>query len=380
MSRFTISALLVALTALPLSQTLAQAPARPGGAAAATKAVEPLALKGKIDAVTVYRGQALVTRIIDIPSPVGLTEVIITDLPDRLVPSSIFAEAADGKEAGVEVRSVRYRTRPVPQDVREEVRKLDEEIRKIQDAMNANQKHQQVLGEQRTYLEKLANFTAPTANVEITKGILNADQLKTLTQFQFTQRQDIATQELKLSNEQRDLQEAMNLKNRQRAEITSNTARSVREAVVFLNLTKAGGKLQLRYLVDQATWTPSYNIRSNEDRKLTAVEYQASIVQQSGEDWGDVAMTLSTATPSLVANAPRLDPLSISLSTVQRDQAQWNENLDYNMTKLNLSQQRISAENIRNSGKGIVSQPGGKPQDSSWVLLAEKVEILMNVL
>ena len=35
----------------------------------------------------------------------------------------------------------------------------------------------------------------------------------------------------------------------------------------------------------------------------------------SGEDWRDVAMTLSTATPSLVATSPRLEPLTIRLAS-----------------------------------------------------------------
>lgn len=47
-----------------------------------------------------------------------------------MVPGSLFAEAGDG----VEVRSVRFRTRPVAQDVREDVRKLEAQIRDAQAA------------------------------------------------------------------------------------------------------------------------------------------------------------------------------------------------------------------------------------------------------
>jgi hypothetical protein len=32
---------------------------------------------GKIDAVTVYRGQALITRVVDVPAPAGLREIVI---------------------------------------------------------------------------------------------------------------------------------------------------------------------------------------------------------------------------------------------------------------------------------------------------------------
>ena len=60
--------------------------------------------------------------------------------------------------------------------------------------------------------------------------------------------------------------------------------------------------MRIRYMVDQATWDPSYNIRAD-GKGGVKVEYDASIQQQSGEDWTNVAMTLSTASPSLAANA-----------------------------------------------------------------------------
>src|SRR5207253_10604817 len=91
-------------------------------------------------------------------------------------------------------------------------------------------------------------------------------------------------------------------------------AKTIREAVVFVNLKEANGKLRLRYLVDAANWLPSYNARSDGKGKEVTLEYNASIEQMSGEDWTNVSMTLSTATPSLVAKAPALEPLTIALS------------------------------------------------------------------
>jgi hypothetical protein len=88
----------------------------------------------------------------------------------------------------------------------------------------------------------------------------------------------------------------------------------MREAVVFANVPNDQPvKLRLRYLVSQANWTPSYNLRANRERDEVLVEYNASVEQMSGEDWNDVEMTLSTATLSLVAKAPTLDPLAIRL-------------------------------------------------------------------
>ncbi|MEI6541841.1 MAG: mucoidy inhibitor MuiA family protein, partial [Planctomycetota bacterium] len=260
--------------------------------------------------MTVYRGQALVTRAIDIKAPAGLQEIVVTELPARIVPSSIYAEADDG----VEVRSVLFRERAVDQDIREEVRKLDKDIRDTQDKIAAKHRQLEVLTERKAYLTKLEAFTAPTATFELTKGVLNADTLSKITLFQFDQRQTNATEELKLGTEERDLNDQLSVLQRQRNELTGGSARTVREAIVFINLTIADGSLRFRYLVDQASWAPSYNIRADSKREKVSVEYNASIQQLSGEDWTGVQMTLSTATPSLVARAPALTPLTVALA------------------------------------------------------------------
>ena len=284
---------------------------------ATVQAGETVEATGRVDAVTVYRGQAYVTRVVEIPGPAGLREVIVGDLPEHVVPDSIYAESADG----VEVRSVRYRMRPVQEDVRQEVRELDEQLRHVQDELEANQRHVALLDEHKAYLDALENFVALTANVELTKGVLDAETLERLTAFLFERRRGLTDQRLELLREQRSLHERQELLRRQRAELTGTSARTVREAVVFVNLVNAGGgRLRLRYLVNNATWSPSYTIRADQDHTKVMVDYYASIQQRSGEDWPDVRMTLSTATPSLAAKAPALTPLTVALASApQRD-------------------------------------------------------------
>lgn len=268
-------------------------------------------LKGVLDSVTVYRGQALVTRVLDVPGPVGLREIVIPELPERIQPESLFAEA-DGRGA---VRSVRYRVRPVLQDVREEVRTIETEIRSVQDQLQALARRKQLLAEQAAYLGNLETFASTTANMELSRGVLNADTLKTLTLFMFERRETLASEELRMGLEQRDLEQRKSVLERERTVLTGTSSRLAREAVLFLNVTDPGGTMvRVRYLVDGASWSPSYNVRAERDRKNVQVEYFASIQQMSGEDWANVDMTLSTATPSLVAKAPTLAPMALTLS------------------------------------------------------------------
>src|SRR6266496_43544 len=101
-----------------------------GGAAAngpAAKAIEPATARSRIVKVTVYPGNALVTREVEVPPGNGLTELVVADLPVRTMQSSLYSESANG----MRVLSTRFRTRPVEEDTREEVRKLEDERRKL---------------------------------------------------------------------------------------------------------------------------------------------------------------------------------------------------------------------------------------------------------
>lgn len=83
---------------------------------------------GTISKVTVYRGQALVTRTVSIDLPPGASEFIVKDLPAMIVPESIYAQTSDDTK----VLSVRYREKAVRENTREEVKQLDAQIEDVQ--------------------------------------------------------------------------------------------------------------------------------------------------------------------------------------------------------------------------------------------------------
>lgn len=327
---------------------------------------DPVQVKGVIDEVTVYRGQALVSRDVKVEGT-GLVEVLVTDLPEHVVPASLYAEAGAG---GAEVRSVRFRVRPVMQDVNEAVRKLDDQIRALDDKLRAAGKKGELLAEHRAYLAKLEAFIAPAANIEISKGVLNAETLTSLTQLLLTQRQTIADADLKLGLEQRELNEQKTLAVRERDTIAGRSNRTVREAVVLINMPQGakGGSLHLKYLVDAAGWSPSYTVRADGKKDKVLVEYHAAIQQMSGEDWGDVAMTLSTATPNLVSRAPELKPMLVSLAAAAASQPAQSQG-DYQNVRKELASRQREADTRRSMNGSQKAQAfDGKAEDRGQML------------
>ncbi len=115
----------LAFAALVLGVSLV-APAGATRAQDKDKDVKPAA--SKVVAVTVYANTALVTREVTAPEAAGLTEVVVSPLPPYTMQSSLYAEGTDA----IRVLSVRYRTRSIAEDTREEVRKLEAEIKGLQ--------------------------------------------------------------------------------------------------------------------------------------------------------------------------------------------------------------------------------------------------------
>ncbi len=287
--------------------------AAPPGAALAPET------RGRIEGVTVYRGQALVTRVIEIPAGAGVRDIVVTDLPPAIQPASLHAE---GETPGVGVRSVLFRTQPVAVDVRDEVRQADQRLDAIAQEITATQRREALLGEHTAYITSLQGFVAPTATTELTRGVLNADTLTKLSDYIYKEREKIATSQLDLQSKLKKLQGDLDLAQREKARLTAGTSRTVNQAVI--NVASPDGKaatIRLRYLVDEATWSPSYAVRApgstETERRGVTLEYFASVSQMSGEDWSGVQMTLSTATPSLVAKAPTLSPMTVRLASAE---------------------------------------------------------------
>ena len=266
---------------------------------------------GKIESVNLYRGQALVTRLVTLKADAGPVQLVVTGLPERAQSDSLYAEVGEGAQ----VRAVRFRTRVVGEAPREEVRKLDEQIEALQKDIRKNKELQKAVASRTRYLDKLEDFVAPTAKTELTKGVLDAGTLRTLTLFMFDERTKQMEAGFDLQEKARELEKQLQLHREKRAELTRDESRRVREAVIFLDVAEPGDRaVRLSYLVSHASWAPAYNLRAGGEMKAVAVEYNAVIRQMSGEDWSNVTLTLSTASPTMVADAPILGPLLVKLT------------------------------------------------------------------
>jgi uncharacterized protein (TIGR02231 family) len=266
---------------------------------------------GTVSKVTVYRGQALVTRTISIDLLPGASELIVGNLPAQVVPESIYAQASDDAR----VLSVRYREKPVMEDTREEVKRLDAQIEDVKHKLKYAESELAHFNHQWKMFEKLKEFTVTAAQSDLNRGLLVFDPIKGLVTFIEQKGLEYNKHLLELEDQIAQLKKDQELLERKRNELTAGRSRTEREAVLFISANGANRvAIEMSYLVNGANWLQQYNLRANPQNSNVLIEYNAVVNQTSGEDWNGVTISLSTAEPTMVAAPPTLTPMLVALS------------------------------------------------------------------
>jgi hypothetical protein len=312
----TLATALVAFAQDPPPKPVPAAPVAPAVASAAAPAAAPPVAKpaaSKVVGVTVYLNTALVTREVTVPEAVGPAELVVSPLPAATMGESLFAEGADG----VRVLSSRYRTRAIQEDNREEVRKLEAKVKENNKKVETIQADMTALTANTALLGTLETFTAATLGTLTDKGQLNSEKTLELVNFIRDARIKGAKDEVALKQQVAAIQEDTSFTQRRLSEVAGGVSRTERDAVVVLEKTKAGpATIRLNYLVSAVTWRPQYKLRAAaKEADPVTVEYLAALTQQTGEDWANVDIILSTAQPLLNASPPDLKSLEVAVAS-----------------------------------------------------------------
>ena len=258
----------------------------------------------RIDKVTVYPSNALVTRVVEVPAGTGLIELTVSAMPDQIVPSTMYSEGSDG----LRVLTTRFSTRQVLEDTSEERRKLEAEKEKVQ---IVTAKIMSDITTLQKNIDLLTKLEAVTQNSERT-----GDEVIALAKYVMEHRVEKAKAMVEIVEQKRLNDIQLNFIARKMGELGRGGGKMERDAVIVVDREAGkGGKIRLNYLVGSVAWRPEYKVRAGKVTEDVQVDYLANLMQHTGEDWTQVKMTLSTAQPMLNASPPELGMLQPILVT-----------------------------------------------------------------
>ncbi len=95
--------------------------------------------------------------------------------------------------------------------------------------------------------------------------------------------------------------------------VNNSPTKPVPQVIVTVMSERATvAEVSLTYFVPQAGWTASYDLRASKENQNIDLKHRASVYQNTGVDWKDVLLTLSTGDPNQNNTKPSLTPQYLS--------------------------------------------------------------------
>jgi uncharacterized protein (TIGR02231 family) len=276
-------------------------------AASAAHAAE-LDVQSRIDTVTVYPDGATVTRLIRVELPRGDNVLRATDFPPGLDPSSLRVEG-EGSGAivigSVDARAPRAERPPVPPAIERQVEVLKDERASLDDRIAA-------ATARKKFVERFADKSPA--------GLGEKGEARPITEWKTafaTVAEEITAADALIREARLRQREIDRELVRLDAEIKKDPPRKFEVRIDLAAEAATPATLRVSYTVRGARWVPLYDARLDTGTKSKAASLElvrrAEIVQQTGEDWGDVALSVSTVRTAKGGNAPELRPLVVRL-------------------------------------------------------------------
>lgn len=266
-----------------------------------------ITLTSNIEYVTVYTDRAQIFRVASLKPGKGTFEFLFDDLPNAIDPGNVQVRG----KGGYSILNIQVLTVEKTADVPKEIFTLKEELQKLAE-------------EEKITRHKLLRFSEEIdfikgIQTKLTSGSLNDQdfnpdswkKMMSLHRIQFDELDKAVYETEKKLNDLQTKQKDI-LKSLADNGIDASTnylgkKTFVKQIKLLAEVnTDEEIKLSLSYLLGNASWRPQYDLRIDSEESMLNISYLGIIQQNTGEDWNNVQIQLSTARPAVQGTPPVL--------------------------------------------------------------------------
>ena len=253
--------------------------------------------RSDIREVKVYLSGAYVERSARVSVDGGTSTVLFSGLSAAINPQSINVSGT----GDVTILSVVHQLNYLNSE------KKSTEIVQLEDSLdNLTRKREQLLNF-RSVLQEEQTMVLANKSVKGDNTGLNTKEVEALADFYRKRLSDIKDKmsdngyrEKKLNEQIAKVQQQLNVLNNKRSQPTSNIL------VTVSAKQRTSASFEFSYLVNNAGWSPVYDIRAKDSNSPVQLGYKAMVFQSTGEDWDKVKLKLSTVNPTISNVKPEL--------------------------------------------------------------------------
>ena len=256
-------------------------------------------LQSKIQQVTIFSKGAQVFRVANTTIPEGRSYLKFTGISPHIIKQSVQVKG----KGDFTILSVNHQINHfVEPNKSTKVEQLEAEKLALQEKLDIEGVLFKVLGEEESLILTNKAIGGQQTGVSIS-------ELKAAAAFYNKRLTEIRLKKLAINKTINEYRTAQNKIKNQLQALHADQGVYTSEVVIAIVAKRAGAaNFTLNYLVQNAGWFPTYDIRVKDVKTPIDLSYKANVFQTSGEDWSKVKLNLSTGNPYQTGQKPKMAP------------------------------------------------------------------------
>lgn len=263
-------------------------------------------IKTEVNQVSVFIDGAQVVRTKTVSLPAGKTLLKFTNLSPFIDAQSVQVKA----QGALTVLSVNHQQNYLNKaEKSKETSRLENAIEALNEKIHLEQTYLVILNEELAFLRENRDLSGKNEAVTL----LNLQQTADFFGKRFTA---LKLKEIEHNRNITELSRQRNDLQKQLSTLTNKKEFPSGEIGVTIDAPAAvNAVFELTYLVGNAGWYPSYDIRAKNIGEPVQLAYKAHVKQDTKTDWNNVSLKFSSANPNVSGVAPKLKPYLLNYDT-----------------------------------------------------------------
>jgi uncharacterized protein (TIGR02231 family) len=260
----------------------------------------------RVDAVTVYRTGARVTRVARLDVRAGDARVLLSGLPDGLDDDSLRVEGQG--TARVRVHGVTVERLTGERAAAAEARDAEARLETLQDEDRALDDRAKAAAARAKFVESLRSTYSEERTRNLAVRPLSSKEWRDMVAFVDRELAAAASEARAVATGRRALARRVEAARAELQKLSAKRGETTKRAAIEIAAERAGSlALSVSYTVPSAGWQPIWEARLAPEEARVELSFHGSVWQRTGEDWKDVKLAVSTAAPARGLFVPVLE-------------------------------------------------------------------------
>ena len=261
-------------------------------------------IKSTIKDVTVFLNRAQVTNVAKVYIPAGQTKLIFEGLSTKLDKQSLQVSA----KGNLTIMAVKHRVNYLKSFTKAR------RIKQLEDSVEYYEDRIAYVGIEKDVLSSEEKMIIANKKIGGQQQGVSAQKLAEMAAFYRKRLSEIRFAMLRHTKTLKKYRKQLTKTKYQLRIENKNANKPTSEVMVTVSTKSAvNADFELNYIVMNAGWKPIYDLRAKDTKSPIQLNYKAEVYQNTGIDWKNVNITLSTGNPTQSGYKPELHPWYVGL-------------------------------------------------------------------